>query len=286
MHLSETVAQLVALRAGTNARNPALRSDKLKPLDTFGSNPGNLGAWYHVPTSASENAPLVVVLHGCTQNAAAYDHGSGWSELAEEQGFVVLLPEQRAANNPTLCFNWFEPADTRRGSGEPLSIIQMIDALVAQEGLNPARVFITGLSAGGAMTSVMLATYPEKFAGGAVVAGLPYGAAHGVSAALERMRGHGIPSARALAAAVTRHLLTEALGQDCRCGMAAPIGRSTQRMRTPSSRSGGSCSVPRRSRNVSSRSMAIPTASGTMRPDRLCWRIIALPVWGMALRLR
>ncbi len=201
-YLSETVAQLAALRTDTAARKPGRRSGKLRRLETFGSNPGNLDGWYHLPPSASENAPLVVVLHGCTQNAAGYDHGSGWSELAEEQGFALLLPEQRAANNANLCFNWFEPADTKRGGGEPLSIIQMIEMLVTREDLDPARIYITGLSAGGAMTSVMLATYPEIFAGGAIVAGLPYGSAHGVPQALERMRGHATPTADALATAV------------------------------------------------------------------------------------
>jgi poly(hydroxyalkanoate) depolymerase family esterase len=200
--LSETVAQLAALRTDIIGGRPGLRSDRLKPLEAFGSNPGNLGAWYHVPESAPGNIPLVVVLHGCTQNAGGYDRGAGWSELADEQGFAVLLPEQRSANNANLCFNWFEPADTKRGGGEPLSIIQMIESLVAREGLDPAQVYITGLSAGGAMTSVMLATYPEIFAGGAIVAGLPYGSAHGVSQALERMRGLGMPSSSALAAAV------------------------------------------------------------------------------------
>jgi poly(hydroxyalkanoate) depolymerase family esterase len=200
--LSETVAQLAALRSASVSRSPGLRPDTLKPLESFGSNPGNLGAWYHLPASASANAPLVVVLHGCTQTAAGYDQGAGWSALADEQGFAVLLPEQRAANNGNLCFNWFEPADTKRGGGEPLSIVQMIEALVAREKIDPARVYITGLSAGGAMTSVMLATYPEIFAGGAIIAGLPFGTAHGVSQALERMRGQGMPSPESLVSAI------------------------------------------------------------------------------------
>jgi poly(hydroxyalkanoate) depolymerase family esterase len=94
-----------------------------------------------------------------------------------------------------LCFNWFEPAHTRRGTGEALSIAQMVEAMVEQHDIDPARVFITGLSAGGAMTSVMLATYPEKFAGGAILAGLPHGAAASVQEALQQMRGH-TPSRR------------------------------------------------------------------------------------------
>lgn len=174
----------------------------LAELTQFGSNPGALKAWLHVPASLQPGAGLVVVLHGCTQSAASYDHGSGWSTLADRYGFAVLLPEQQRANNPNGCFNWFVPADTRRGSGEALSIHQMITAAVDTHDLNPTRVFITGLSAGGAMASAMLATYPEVFAGGAIVAGLPFGTAKGVPEALDRMRGHGGPRGAGLAALV------------------------------------------------------------------------------------
>ncbi|RYG28589.1 MAG: hypothetical protein EON93_18310, partial [Burkholderiales bacterium] len=75
-------------------------------------------------------AALVVVLHGCTQTAAAYDLGSGWSQLAEEKGFAVLFPEQQRSNNANLCFNWFEPGDIRRDNGEAASVKQMIDHVV------------------------------------------------------------------------------------------------------------------------------------------------------------
>jgi poly(hydroxyalkanoate) depolymerase family esterase len=143
-----------------------------------------------------------VVLHGCTQDAAGYDRGAGWSQLAEEQGFAVLLPEQCRSNNMNLCFNWYEPRHSRRGVGEPLSIVQMIDTMVERHGLDRQRVFVTGLSAGGAMTSVMLATYPEVFAGGAIIAGLPYGTARSVPEAFDRMRGHGGPDSAGLAALV------------------------------------------------------------------------------------
>ena len=167
--------------------------DRLTDLHHFGSNPGALRARAHVPATLKPGAALVVVLHGCTQTAAAYDHGSGWSRLADRHGFAVLFPEQRRANNPNLCFNWFEPQDTRRGSGEALSIRQMIDTLVAAHDLDRGRVFITGLSAGGAMASTMLAIYPEVFAGGAIMAGLAHGIARTVPEAFDRMRGSGVP---------------------------------------------------------------------------------------------
>lgn len=176
--------------------------DRLSDIDAFGTNPGNLRARFYAPKRAAGPMPLVVVLHGCTQTAAGYDAGSGWSALADELGFLLLFPEQQRANNPNLCFNWFTPNDIRRDEGEALSIRQMIDAMVRDHGADPARIFVTGLSAGGAMTSVMLATYPDVFAGGAIIAGLPYGSAHGVPQALDRMQGRGTLSADALAALV------------------------------------------------------------------------------------
>ena len=165
-------------------------SGRLARLDGFGSNPGQLNAWTFVPDKADsgEAPPLVVVLHGCTQTAAGYDRGSGWSELAEAYGFAVLFPEQQRANNANSCFNWFEPGDTRRDAGEALSIAQMIESMIERDGVDRERVFITGLSAGGAMTSVMLAIYPELFAGGAILAGLPHGAAASVAEAFQQMR--------------------------------------------------------------------------------------------------
>jgi poly(hydroxyalkanoate) depolymerase family esterase len=145
---------------------------------------------------------LVVVLHGCTQSASAYDGGSGWSQLAAEHGFFVLYPEQRRENNSNLCFNWFLPDDTRRDSGEALSIWQMIDAVCSQHKIDRKQVFVTGLSAGGAMANVMLSTYPELFKAGAIIAGLPYGVASSIPQAFERMRGSGLPSGTAMSGLV------------------------------------------------------------------------------------
>ncbi len=155
----------------------------------FGSNPGQLRMLCFVPEGLPEGAPLVVSLHGCGQTAGGYEIGAGWSELAERLGFALLCPEQQRGNNAQLCFNWFQPGDTTRGQGEVESIRQMIDSLLAERRLDRRRVFITGLSAGGAMTSAMLATYPELFAGGAIIAGLPYGGASTMPEALESMRG-------------------------------------------------------------------------------------------------
>lgn len=162
-------------------------STRLSEVSISGSNPGNLRMYTFVPDDLPEKAPLVVVLHGCTQTAAGYEVGAGWSTLAERFGFALLMPEQQRANNANGCFNWFEPQDTARGYGEASSIQQMIEQLVSECAIDKRRIFITGLSAGGAMTSVMLAAYPELFAAGAVIAGLPYGIANNLQEALSGM---------------------------------------------------------------------------------------------------
>jgi poly(hydroxyalkanoate) depolymerase family esterase len=178
-------AQAARMKAASfNAGSP---SSHLTEIGDFGSNPGALRMFTYVPPQALKDCALVVVLHGCTQSAAGYDLGTGWSTLADRFSFALLLPEQQRSNNPNGCFNWFQTGDIERGQGEAHSIRQMVDKMISDHGIDPARVFITGLSAGGAMTSVMLATYPEVFAGGAIVAGLPYGAATNVQQAFETM---------------------------------------------------------------------------------------------------
>jgi poly(hydroxyalkanoate) depolymerase family esterase len=175
--------KLVQARSRAPDLDPAL--NRLTEVHDFGSNPGALRMFKYVP--ARPEPSLVVVLHGCTQTAASYDLGAGWSTLADRYGFALMLPQQHPGNNPNKCFNWFLPGDIERGKGEALSIRQMVDAMIRDHGIVPGRVFVTGLSAGGAMTSVMLATYPETFAAGAVIAGLPYRTATNVNEAFESM---------------------------------------------------------------------------------------------------
>ena len=178
---------------GRNLR-PGVRSPLVETTD-FGSNPGALRMFSFVPGDYQQPPALVVVLHGCGQSAAGYDLGAGWSTLAKHYGFVLLMPEQQPANNANGCFNWFNPEDTARDSGEACSIRQMIARMVREHKIDGRRIFVTGLSAGGAMTSVMLATYPEVFAGGAVIAGLPFGVASNVREALNGMfQSHSRPA--------------------------------------------------------------------------------------------
>ncbi len=161
--------------------------DALDLVTEFGPNPGALRMLRFVPPGLPPGAPLVVVLHGCTQNAGGYDKGSGWSTLAARHGFALLYPEQVRSNNSNLCFNWFESGDITRGQGEVASVRSMVAATIASLRIDPARVFVTGLSAGGAMTAALLATYPDVFAAGAIIAGLPYACAGSTQEALGAM---------------------------------------------------------------------------------------------------
>lgn len=194
--LGKIVSRLNKMRTLVDAAN-ANDCGRLEVLSGFGTNPGELDCRVYVPSTVPR--ALVVVLHGCTQSASVYDRGSGWSKLAERHGFAVLYPQQRRSNNPNLCFNWYVPDDARRGCGEALSISQMVEHLARQWGLNRSSIFVTGLSAGGAMTAVMLACYPELFGSGAIIAGLPFATADTLPAALERMRGQGFPRRQELA---------------------------------------------------------------------------------------
>ncbi|MFI9149996.1 alpha/beta hydrolase family esterase [Streptomyces sp. NPDC053367] len=170
------LAVLTALLAVLLAPAPASAAS-LQEVTGFGSNPGALKMYRYVPDGLPAGRPVVVALHGCTQNAAGYGTGSGWLQLADRWGFSVVLPQQQAGNNASNCFNWFQTADIQRGQGEAASVAQMVDRQLADTGGDASRVYVTGLSAGGGMTAVMMAAYPEKFAAGGVVAGLPYGCA-------------------------------------------------------------------------------------------------------------
>jgi poly(hydroxyalkanoate) depolymerase family esterase len=174
-------------KAARDRGAPARPPTRLRELTEFGTNPGNLRMFAYVPDCLPPEAPLVIALHGCTQTSAEYDDGTGWSSLADSLGFAVVYPQQQQANNPKNCFSWFLPGDIARGHGEALSIRQMVEHAIATFASDRRRVFVTGLSAGGAMASVMLATYPEVFAGGAIIAGLPYACASNVQQAFEAM---------------------------------------------------------------------------------------------------
>jgi poly(hydroxyalkanoate) depolymerase family esterase len=164
----------VAGLAAVSPLSPANAAATLTQVGSFGSNPGALRMYSYVPDGTPAGRPLVVAMHGCTQSATDYYTNSGWRKYADLYRVPVVFPEQISANNPSACFNWFTAGDIARGQGEALSVKQMVDHAIRSYGADPKRVYVTGLSAGGAMTAVMLATYPDVFAAGAVVAGLPY----------------------------------------------------------------------------------------------------------------
>lgn len=179
-----TAIAVLALAAGLlSAAPPASAGSGLTQVTRFGSNPGNLSMYTYAPQGLPANAPLVIALHGCTQSANDYYSHSGWPKYADQYGFALVFPQTSSANNVNSCFNWFQPGDTARGQGESLSIKQMVDKAVAQYGSDTRRVYITGLSAGGAMTADMLAAYPDVFAGGAIDSGIPAHCADSVIAA-------------------------------------------------------------------------------------------------------
>jgi poly(hydroxyalkanoate) depolymerase family esterase len=143
-------------------------------VSSFGANPGNLNMYSYVPTGISGSAPLVVVMHGCTQNATTVATQSGWNTLADRHKFFVVYPEQNSANNSSTCFNWFVNGDINRNQGEAGSIKHMVDYMKLHYNIDTTQIFATGLSAGACMTNVMLACYPDVFKAGAVMAGAPY----------------------------------------------------------------------------------------------------------------
>jgi len=138
-------------------------------------NPGNLNAFIHEPVKKPvKKIPLVVVLHGCNQDAAEISSGSGWNKLADSLNFFVLYPEQKAANNMLKCFNWFLKDDQEKDKGEVASIHEMVKYAVSHYTIDTSKIFIYGASAGAAMSVNYMACYPSSIKSGAILAGTAY----------------------------------------------------------------------------------------------------------------
>lgn len=161
----------------------------LTNISSFGTNPGALNMYVHIPSGIVGSAPIVVVLHGCTQTAQQAADQTGWNKLADANKFYVVYPEQSTLNNNNRCFNWFLASDQEKNQGENLSIKQMVDYMKANYSIDNSKIFATGLSAGAAMTEIVCATYPEVYSGGAVMAGGPYKSATTVFEASNAMNG-------------------------------------------------------------------------------------------------
>lgn len=145
----------------------------LQEITAFGDNPAGLRMLVQRPPALPPHAALVVALHGCSQDAQTYAQ-AGWSEYAQQRSFLLLLPEQSALERMTnSCWSWFRGDDSARGSGQAASIVAMIGWLRMHHDIDPRRIFVDGLSAGGWFVPELLADYPDVFAGGAVHAGGP-----------------------------------------------------------------------------------------------------------------
>ncbi len=176
--LNMAMLKIILLLLTFSASAFASKEITLTEVTYFGENPGELKMFYYSPKKLAAKAPLIVVLHGCTQSAGEFDDETGWTTVADKMGALLLFPQQTEKNNQSRCFNWFMPSQTSRGLGEAHSIFEMVQEMKDLFSINDRRVSIAGLSAGAAMTSVMLATYPKVFSSGALVAGIPFGCAN------------------------------------------------------------------------------------------------------------
>ena len=149
----------------------------LVEVKNYGTNPGKLKLFLHEPKIgklSSIRKPLVVVLHGCSQSAEGIAKQTQWNLLADKYGFYVIYPQQNLYNNPSLCFNWFNSEDVQKTRGESYSIKEMMNHMMNNYPIDEDRIFVYGVSAGAAMSVVLMANFPEVIDGGAILAGGPF----------------------------------------------------------------------------------------------------------------
>ena len=154
----------------------------------FSCDAGEMHYKLFTPRGLCEAAPLIVMLHGCTQNPDDFARGTRMNALAQEHGYVVAYPAQAQSKNASKCWNWFRSRDQQRGQGEPALIAALARHLAQVHGLDERRLYVAGLSAGGAMATVLGSTYPDVFAAIGVHSGLPFGVAHDLPSAFAAMK--------------------------------------------------------------------------------------------------
>ena len=195
----------------------------------------------HAPANLEPGiaAPLVCMLHGCTQDAASFAAATRMNEAADRHGFIAVYPQQERGENAQACWNWFEPRHQARGAGEPASIAAVVRELIGTTSalsVDPRRVFVAGLSAGGAMAAILAATYPDLFAAVAVHSGLAYGSATGVAGAFKAMA-RGVRTRAPAVALRTPRWATSPAPSRASSSTAAPTGPSPRSTASRCSRS-------------------------------------------------
>lgn len=173
-------------------RRPDVSGDRFITA-SFRNSAGQRNYKLYVPPNAGDKPlPLVVMLHGCTQDADDFAAGTAMNDAARAQGFYVLYPVQSPKANPQKCWNWFKHNHQKRGRGEPEILAGMTRAVVESHAIDTERVYVAGLSAGGAMAAILASEYPGLYAAAGVHSGLAAGVASDLPSALAAMKGSGI----------------------------------------------------------------------------------------------